>query len=127
MKKKTAVKQTEKKVKFKTFGYSIWIIVTNDIIASRGKIDDKIGHSLEDDSPESITGLHSHKDGAFECFVFLKPNKNSINTICHECFHAITWLFNSIDAEPEEEIFAYHLGFLAQKSMNEIAKYKSKF
>jgi hypothetical protein len=48
-------------------------------------------------------------------FIFLHKDvgKNvEPSTIAHECFHAVRTLMSNIGAEVEDELWAYHLGYL---------------
>lgn len=47
-------------------------------------------------------------------FIFLKPNVSN-GTIAHESWHAIQNLFECVGAELENEMVAYHLGFLVDQ------------
>lgn len=44
-------------------------------------------------------------------FIFL-PWKCSDGTVAHEAYHAIHSMFEFMDSKPDDEMIAYHLGFI---------------
>ena len=64
---------------------------------------------------EALT-VHSNEDCSF---IFLKPNA-SAGTIAHESYHAIKRMFDIMDVKKQNEVVAYHLGYL----VDEITKFK---
>ena len=47
-------------------------------------------------------------------YIFLPPSA-SWGTISHECYHAVTNMFEFVNADPDEETIAYHLGYLVDE------------
>lgn len=102
-----------------TLNYDVYVIVTNDFFkASR-----KLNHEEHDESWYGSTGavaLHTIDKG--ESFILLKPNA-SVDHVVHEAWHVIRRMFEWISAELENEMVAYHLGYLVQHTYN-ILKHK---
>lgn len=107
----TKPKETVKKIYLPVFTYTINVIVTSDIELSRNSRDKEIGHSYKTDG--KLYGLHSWNVNKPCCYLFFY-HKATLNEITHECYHAISRMFNWIGAEKEEELFAYHLGYLTE-------------
>lgn len=108
------MKEKSKTVLFPMYKYKIHIVKTTDIMLSRNNRSGIIGHELvmNGGQPE---GLHSYNKDEAEAFIFLEWNSN-MGVLCHECYHGITRLFRWIQAEHEEEVFAYHLGYLVEQA-----------
>ena len=47
-------------------------------------------------------------------FIFLKSTA-SVGTIAHECYHAVCNMFKHIGTDMDEEMVAYHIGFLVDE------------
>jgi hypothetical protein len=58
-------------------------------------------------------------------YLFLPTNAIS-NPIVHEAYHAVSNMFRWIEAAHEEEIFAYHLGYLVQEIVSDQKKMLEK-
>lgn len=107
------------KVEFIVFDYLVQIVVTDDIVQSRNNRSHMIGHRLKE---KGVTlGLHSYNEEHSNCYLFFTENADA-NVIAHECFHAIHRMFEWIEAKIEEEITAYHLGYL----IGEVTKFVKK-
>lgn len=102
-----------KKIYFPVFGYTIIVVVTDDVIKSRSKRDSVIGSECELKNM-NITALFSCNINREKSFVFLKEGA-SIDTITHECYHAVQGLMDWLNAGNEPETFAHHLGYLTQE------------
>lgn len=105
--------QQERKVSFPVFGYSIYIIYTDNIEQSRKLKCNEIG-AMDELMGPYVDGLHSYNNIEPDGFVFFRPD-STMGTITHECFHAIHRLFKWIGAKVENEIMAYHLGYLVDQ------------
>ena len=47
-------------------------------------------------------------------FIFVRPNV-STGTIAHECWHAVVNIFEYVGANIDNELMAYHLGYLTNE------------
>lgn len=119
------MKEKERLVRFTPYPFYVVVVITNDIVASRKKRNKILGRVFEEESPESLGGLFSKSSDLDYSFIFLNPNC-STNSLCHECYHATCWLFECLSAEHEEELFAYHLGYICEKASRTIRKYNRK-
>ncbi len=103
------------------FGYYFYIVVTTDVIASRKSRNDILG-KVDESKPPSVA-MCSQGEGekcSYYSYIFLKPDASAGN-ISHEVYHAICNMFHYIGAEHEDEILAYHIGYL----VDEIEKLKA--
>lgn len=113
-------------IDFPVFGYRVFIIYTSSVKESREKISHKVGVY---DSSIDADGLHSFNPKVPDSFIFFSP-KSTIGTIAHEVSHAIWQMFNYYGMDFENEILAYHLGYMVDKILffkNEIDKKKNSF
>ena len=105
------MKVLKKTVKFPVFSnYRINIIAATDIkkyMSENSEFCD-VCMSDDDSNTEAIT-LHSHETGASAIVV---PLSASVNTIAHECYHAVRKMLEMHDVELGNEVVAYHLGYL---------------
>ena len=69
------------------------------------------------DTYEALT-IHVEENCSF---IFLKPNA-SAGTIAHESYHAIKRMFDVMDVKKQNEVVAYHLGYL----VDQITKFRSQ-
>ena len=107
----TRFKDYEKVIKFPVFAdYRVHVIVTDDLQKSR---------DARFDNAQSTEGLDacccSVLNGHASC-IFLQKEASS-GTIAHEAWHAVYKMFRQIGAELEEEMVAYHLGYLVDEIM----------
>lgn len=104
-------------IKLPVFLYTFHIIITESLIRSRKNREGILGE-CDYDIPTLAMCSHGIKYSGFS-YLFINSNASS-GTISHECYHAICNLFKYIDAEHEEEMFAYHLSYL----VDEIERFK---
>jgi hypothetical protein len=100
-------------VHFPVFGYTVYVCYTDNIPEDREGISHIVG-AVEEPLTTYCDGLHSYHKRKPDCCIFFTP-ESSIGTITHECYHAIRRMWKWIGAKPEEEITAYHLGYLVDK------------
>ena len=100
----------EKIIEFPVFGYNIYAVYTEDIQTSRDKRANLIG-ALDEVLLPTVDGMHSYNKLNTEGWIFFTPF-SSTGTIAHECFHALWQMFEYFGANLENEIVAYHLGYL---------------
>jgi len=101
------------KIELPVFDYTITVVVTDDIIKSRNDRAKEIGGEIGLKNI-NIMALHACHNDKAESYLFFYEGA-SVNTITHECFHSIFRLTEWINAEIEQENFAFHIGYLAQK------------
>lgn len=95
-------------IKFPVFNnYEVRVIQAHDVAATGRRLKEK----LEDAEAAFITKDEEGKYGIG--WLVLGPNPTP-EVVAHECSHAIMHLLNYAGVQrPEEEVFAYHLGYLA--------------
>ena len=99
-------------IELPVFGYTFHIVITTAFVKSRKSREEFLG-KCDYDIPTLAMCSHG---GMYSNFTYLFINPNAGNgTIAHECYHAICNLFKYVDAEHEEEIFAYHLSYLVDE------------
>lgn len=97
-------------IRFPVFSYNVFVIFTSDIVKSRMRLADVIGH-CRIDTDENAIGLHAHNETSPISIIFLKKD-SSCGTITHECYHALCAMFTYAGAMVEEEVMAYHLSYI---------------
>jgi len=112
------MKETKTFVPFPPYNYRIYVIFTDNLtesaenLAKQGKLNKN--HGIDD----TTDGFHVRMPNQSYSFIVLKYNAN-INHIVHESYHAVSTMFDWISARHEEEIFAYHLGYLVHFVLND--------
>jgi len=120
MKKKKKFWEKEKIINFNPLDQIIKVVYTNNINKSRIKRNKKLGKLTNKLSPlvDGLCCTRKHR-----IYLFITP-KSTYGVIAHEAYHGITALFKYIGVdEYDEEIVAYHLGYLIDK----IVKFKKKY
>ena len=94
-------------IKFPVFNnYEVRVIHARNVAATGRRLKEK----LDDAEAAFIT---KEEDGKYGIgWLVLGPNPQP-DVISHECVHAITALLKYAGAQADEEVFAYHLGYLA--------------
>ena len=72
-------------------------------------------------STEDVEAITVHKDDASFSFVFFKPNANA-GTIAHESYHIVRRILKYMGCDVDNEVVAYHLGYLVNAITNFIRK-----
>lgn len=98
--------------------FHVFLIIANDFDAAKPAFMPDIKFH-EDEAGACVTN-----DSVAACYLFLKP-KFTLGTLSHECSHAIHHMFEYVGAKWDNEMFAYHLGYLVDKLQKEI-KCRSK-
>jgi hypothetical protein len=93
------------------YQYSIEIIFTNDIIASRNKDSEFIGSVFYSARPPAA--LHSTADGQLFSKLYFNYGPGP-GIVAHECWHCIYNLFGILGADFENELTAYLLAYLVE-------------
>lgn len=106
--------QTDK-VEFPMYHYNVYIVQTDNLQESRTLRAEVIG-ALDSHLGPYVDGLHCTNNIEPDSWVFFTPD-STIGTIAHECFHAVWRMFKWMGAKPNNEIMAYHLGYLVDRAM----------
>jgi hypothetical protein len=107
------MRETKTFVPFPPYNYRIYVIFTDDLIATADKLA-KQGHLTKTHGVDDTTdGFHVRMPNQSFSYIVLKFDAN-INQITHESYHSVTNMFRWISAKHEEELFAYHLGYLVE-------------
>lgn len=98
------------KIRFPVFAnYIVYVVVTEDIKASSDKV-----YKIEPvDDEKATAAMHAAPaDGTPEAYLFFHPERLHYGTIAHESWHCVRRLLMLMGAELENEVVAYHLGYL---------------
>lgn len=91
-------------IKFPVFNdYEVRVIITNDIIAT--------GRRLRVDLSQAEAAYVNPK-GQHHGWLILKPGAHE-SLVAHESAHAVRALLERVGATLDDEVFAYHIGYLA--------------
>jgi hypothetical protein len=128
----TEVKST---IPFPPYDYKVNIIFTDDIIKSADKLADA-GVLAKKHTVDATTQAFTVKPKNMAYGYIVLEYKAKIHTITHESYHALVSMFRWIGATHEEEVFAYHIGYLvhlvhqdqlkAQKKLEKVLDKQSK-
>ena len=91
--------------------YLVRVILTNNVTISRVGRSHILGDWYADGSTAAI---HCGVPDASISYIFL-PFKADVGYVAHEVSHCLWRLMNFIGAEHENEIMAYHQGYLVRK------------
>lgn len=98
-------------VEFPVFaGYIIHVEITSDFNKTGKKYKLTKGIKFRADSE----GATIFDDNSNITFVFIKPNVSD-GSIVHEAWHALRRMFKFVGVELEDEVVAYHLGYIVDK------------
>ena len=110
----------KKVVEFPVTRRAFVIIMTNDVEKTYNNVKESFARDLGFPayglvaSIRKITGS-PYPSPKYDNAIFLQPD-STINTIAHECYHAIKSMERGIhNMDGGEEWFAYHLGYLTQQ------------
>lgn len=106
-------------IPFPPYSYRIFLIVTDNLKAVADKLAKK-GHLRANHGVDDTTdGFHVLMPNQSYSYIVVKFDAN-IQHITHECYHAVSTMFKWIGATHEEEIFAYHIGYLTQMVVRDL-------
>lgn len=107
------LKEKRNAIYFSVYDYTVEVIITADIIASRKERAFLYGAYQDKDT--TTMALHSYSDYEHQCTLFFKSDA-SIPCIVHECIHAIDQMFVFIGViTVDTEFRAYHVDYLVSK------------
>lgn len=108
----------KREVEFSIFsGYTVYIIATNDI--ARAALRFKQTKNTDIGTDTQAICVHEVDNGI--TYMFL-PFTSDAGDVAHECWHVVKRMLEYVGAELENEVVAYHLGFLvrqAHKTLNQ--------
>lgn len=105
--------EASKVIEFPILNYRVVVILTDDISASRESRKTELGPVGEPIS-KYVDGMHSYDDYSPDSYIFISP-EGRLGTIAHECYHVVDRMFRWIGAKHENELTAYHLGYLTDE------------
>jgi hypothetical protein len=98
-------------IEFPVFHYCIHVEFTSDLKKALQKYPQTKDIDLDEITDYALT-VHDEHDGA--SFIFL-PWDCSIGVIVHESWHAIRRMMSYINSDFDNEVIAYHLGYLVDE------------
>lgn len=107
-------------VRFPVFAnYTVNIVITDDVVKSRKSRDAKLGEPYDGVTAQAI---HSWPlDGQGSSWLFFTQNVGA-GTVAHECFHCVRRIMRWLGADIENEVVAYHLGYLVDKTWKSLKR-----
>lgn len=114
MSKRIGKKDRVKSWHFPVFNnYEIKVVSSNDVKRAVKKFEHT--RSVSDEDVEDTLALHFWVKDEDISYVFI-PHKVKISAVVHECYHAIRRMLNVFGVDVDDnEIVAYHLGYLVQQ------------
>ena len=112
-----------------TFDYRIYVIFCENIMNTVRHYTKKEKWQLNDkrlDELDGSGGFHFSILDKAKSYIFL-PIRADSNQIVHESYHAICRIMRWIEAEHEEELFAYHLSYVVQMIVQDQKKAIEKY
>lgn len=106
------------RVPIPTFGYRFEVVITNDIMQSI----QKRFPSYNDPDSDAV---HYKVRGKSISWLFYK-NDISAGTIVHEAWHGVHAMLSYVGAGLDDEVVAYHLGYLVDFIVRDYNKWKEK-
>jgi hypothetical protein len=103
-------------IPFPPFDYRVFLYFTNNLHDAVKIVNKKEKLGMDQARLKEIAdggGFHIYQRNRAVGYIFLPVNADS-NKVTHECYHAVCNIFRWTEASHEEEIFAYHLGYLCQ-------------
>lgn len=114
------MRERKKTIKFPVWSdYTVHVIITQDFITSAK-------FHCDEDIKTSYKALTVHigddnDSETKESFIFLTPDCD-ISSLVHECWHVIFHMMTYFEAKFEDEVVAYHLGYLTQQVYDFVKK-----
>lgn len=114
------MRERQKTIKFPVWSdYTVRIIITRDFATSAKMHCD----SDVEISCKALT-IHIGDDNDSETkqsFIFLMPDCD-VDSLVHECWHVVYRMMDYFGASLEDEVVAYHLGYLTQQVYDFVKK-----
>ena len=112
------MKERKHKFTIPPFGYTVEIVLTDSIHASRKQYDEYIGSSSEYVS--GTKGMHTYNYHFPKSIIILHENFEFVTAI-HEAFHAVAAMYRFYDTplkNATEEVYAYTLDYMVQQILD---------
>lgn len=93
-------------IRFGVYDYEVRVIMSRDIVAT--------GRRLRTPLTGCIAAYITDPSDPLRGWMVLGPASGP-GTIAHESAHAVRAMFEAVGAEIDDEMFAYHLGFLVTR------------
>lgn len=124
MKKPVTVLHEDRRqtIKLPHFNYTVEVSYTEDFKRYALKRGWKKFYEQIKDDERSVTGYHGKNPEYCQSWIMFGPDP-SIKTIAHEVFHTVWNIMKHIGAEFENEVMAYHMGYLVQEITENLYKY----
>lgn len=98
-------------VEFPVFsGFTVVVERASDIEIAISQYPQMAHMAKDNDDADAVTLF----DGAHTCYIFLKPAADP-GAIAHEAWHAVLRMLTTMGVEGDNEVVAYHLGYLVNK------------
>jgi hypothetical protein len=119
------MRQIETVIPMPVYGYRIYVIFTDDLSALVEKLKSKglLSSDFDCSDTEAFTIKFTTKSHTYLVYPVNAPS----GVIVHEVYHAVSNMFNWINAKPCEETVAYHLGYITREVIKDQAAALKKF
>jgi hypothetical protein len=120
------VKIYRTKIPLPIYGYTVHLIYTDNLEEAfkQEMVKDKL--TITWFPGDGSEGFHIHPKDRNFAYIFLKMGA-SLDEMVHEAYHGVCGLMKWIGAEDEEEIMAYHLGYLVSLMNTDFQDAKKKY
>jgi hypothetical protein len=112
------IKSTKKKVEFSAFDYTVHIVLTEDVLAYAKRRWKGVPF-------RPAQALHVVPKGTDSSWLLL-PYNPTAGEIAHEAWHAVRRMLDDCEAELENEVVAYHLGYLVNVAYSFVVNTREK-
>ena len=119
-KKRVKVYIRDAKMRFDVFGFDVHFVETDDYVLAMDHLKLRDHGDGPKDTTEAFTWNAAKGD---ESYIFTERNP-SINTVVHECWHAVKHMLDFRGVGMENETVAYHLDHLVKYAMKFYKKEK---
>jgi hypothetical protein len=104
-------KECKKDIRFPVFLFTVTVIISNDILRSRKKLDRIVGYPMTKGNPQAMCTEYGP---GLKCFLIFRPGAD-VDTFVHECWHAVFFMMNTVGVKIDHETVAHHMGYLSQQ------------
>lgn len=113
-------------IKLPHFNYDVKVAFTDDFKAfalNRGW--EKLYEQIKNDD-RTVSAYHCSHPGEGTSWILYKHDPN-IDTIVHEVFHVVWRIMKYIGADFENEVMAYHVGYIVKRITSNLFKFDSAY
>jgi hypothetical protein len=101
----------KKAVRMQPLPFRVQVVITSDLSRSVVQREKQVG-KYEPNTVDYALQCEDIRSGGV-CHLFLPINVDA-GTIAHEAYHAVRTMLRFVGSEKEEELVAYHLGYLVR-------------